>query len=121
MTAPKGGPNEAAARRVVSSLRRQDRLDEVGSAIAVLACTTAKLVDQAAADAEVAQYAKARTAVCYLSVLAELRSAVGGGQAVENDPFNELLVNMAAATSGEFQRAQFHRQHGHDPPGWPPT
>jgi hypothetical protein len=117
MTAPKGGPNERAIRRTVAELRRCDRLDEVSSAVAVLAMSTAHMVDQAVDDPKTMGYAKAKIAVCHLSVLSELHALVAG-VGTPTDAYAELIQGMTVAQAGETYRADYFRRHRCNPPGF---
>jgi hypothetical protein len=85
-------------RHVLSVLRRDDRLDELISAVGVLATSTGRMVDEAVADIETPQYAKAKTAVCHLGVLAQLARMVSPA---ETDAFSRFLAELGTPTRVE--------------------
>lgn len=79
--------------------------DDMSAAVATLALSTARMVDDVIADPAVAQYAKAKTSVCHLSVLTHLAKMVGTEPT--EDAFSQLLAELSEPSKPE------------DDPRWP--
>ena len=89
--------NHSSARRTVRALRQSEQLVEGNMALATLALTTAKALDDAVATGA-QPYAIDRLARAHLGALKALEELPG--RADVDDPFAELLRELGTPTLG---------------------
>jgi hypothetical protein len=92
-------PNTTVLRRSLRKLRREDRLDEIGSILATLLETSAKLVDEATGPAsDVAGYARARILQAHGQLLGQFQELVAPGDG--RSPVDEFLRSLLVPNPG---------------------
>jgi hypothetical protein len=93
--------NVCAVRRLVTRLRREDRVDAVDDPLLVLVLTSAQLVDDATApSSDVAAYARAPCLATYGALLAQLAERVSSPTAGGDSALDEFLRSLRVPGPG---------------------
>ncbi len=89
--------NAAILGKTLRRMRRDGRLDDVAEVLAVLAGTSARLVDDACAPGSPAPaYAQAQALRVHAAVVAELAGRVSPMSTGELDPFEQIARELSA-------------------------
>jgi hypothetical protein len=101
VTARPAGLNLRAARKLLRSLARQERLDDVAAALGQLMVTSAELADMVSLDTpenDVPIYARSKVLSGHAAMLGQLHQMVG--PVVEDSAFDRLMTEIATPGPG---------------------